>query len=140
MHLIVKEQFIIAYSGQLATTKEGHCKVISVSSLVYPVKIGNVRGAHQMLPDPDLKAEDQRGARARTSGGNNDDDNQGGDMQSWMFQEESNRGETKKTDSKKKPAQIKKNKSHATQDVKVQEGTMERTCVAGPVLRRAWAK
>ena len=47
--------------------------------------IGNVRGARQMLPDPDWKAQDQRGARARTSGGNNNDDNQGGDMPSWMF-------------------------------------------------------
>ena len=30
--------------------------------------IGNVRGAHQMLPDPEWKAEDQREARARSSG------------------------------------------------------------------------
>ena len=47
---------------------KGHCKVICVSSPVYPVIIGDVRGAPQMLPDPDWKAEDQRGARARTSG------------------------------------------------------------------------
>ena len=52
-----------------------------VSSHVYPVIIGNVRGAQQMLPDPDWKAEDVKGARARTSvGNNNDDDNQGSDM------------------------------------------------------------
>ena len=72
---------------------KGYCKVMSVNSPIYPVIIGNVRGARQMLPDPDWKAEDQRVARARTSGGNNDDnDNQGGDMPSWMFKEESNRG------------------------------------------------
>ena len=54
--------------------------------------IGNVRGARQMLIDPDWKAEDQREARARTNGGNNnDDDNQGDDMPSWMFKQESNR-------------------------------------------------
>ena len=45
--------------------------------------IGNMRGARQMLPDPHWKAEDQRGARARSSGGNNNDDNkQGVDMPS----------------------------------------------------------
>ena len=49
-----------------------------------------MRGAHQMLPDPDWKAEGQRGARARSSRGNNDGDNQDGDM----FKEESNREET----------------------------------------------
>ena len=76
-----------------------------------------------------------------TSGGNNnDDDNQGGDMPSWMFKEESNRGKIKKRDWKKKPAQLKKNDYHATQDVKVQEGTTEGKCVAGPVLTRAQAK
>ena len=41
---------------------KGHCKVMCVSSSIYPVIIGNVRGAHQMLPDPDWKAEVQRGA------------------------------------------------------------------------------
>ena len=36
-----------------------------------------------MLPEPDLKAENQRGAQDIASGGdNNDDDNQGGDMPS----------------------------------------------------------
>ena len=55
---------------------------------MYPVIIGNVRGARQMLPDPDWKAEDQRGAQDRTSAGNNnDDDNQGGDLPSWMFKD-----------------------------------------------------
>ena len=59
-----------------------------VSSPVYPVIIGNVIGARPMLPHPDWKAENQREARARTSGGNNnEDDNQGGDMPSWMFKE-----------------------------------------------------
>ena len=82
---------------------KGHCKVMCVSSPEYPVIIGNVRGARQILPDPDWKAEDQREARARTSGGNNNnDDNQGGDMPSWMFKEDSNKGKTKNRDSKKK--------------------------------------
>ena len=117
---------------------KGHSKVMCVSS---PVIIGNVRGAHQMLPDPVWKAEDQREARARTSEGNNNDaDNQDGDMPSWMFKEKSNRGKTKNRDSKKKPAQIKKNDNHATQDVSVQEGTTEEKCVAGPVLTNAQAK
>ena len=79
-----------------------------------------------MLPDSDWKAEDQRGAQARTSGGNNNDnDNKGGDMPSWMFNEESNRKETKNRDSKKKPVQTKKNDNHATQDVKVPKGSRE---------------
>ena len=47
---------------------KGHCRVMCVSSPVYPVIIGNVRGARRMLPDPDWKAEDQPGVRARTSG------------------------------------------------------------------------
>ena len=108
---------------------KGHCKVMCVSSPVYPVIIGNMRGARQMLPDPDWKAEVQKGVRAR--GNNNDDDNQGGDMPGWMSKE-SNRVETKK------PAQIKKTNNHATQVVKVQEGTTEGKC--GPVLARAQAK
>ena len=33
-----------------------------------------------------------------------------------------------------KPAQLKKIDNHATQDVKVQEGTIEEKCDAGPVL------
>ena len=103
--------------------------------------IGNVRGARQMLSDPDWRAEDQREPRARTSGGHNSgDDNQSGDMPSWMFKEMSNRGKTKNRDSKKKPAQTKKNDNHATQDIKVQEGTTEVKYVAGPVLTRAQAK
>ena len=64
-------------------------------------------------------------------GNNNDDGNQGGDMPSWLFKEESNREETNNRDSKKRPAQLKKNYNHATQDVKVQEGTMEGKCVSG---------
>ena len=54
---------------------KGHCRLMCVSSTVYPVIIGNVRGARRMLPDPDWKAEDQPGVRARTSGGNKDKDN-----------------------------------------------------------------
>ena len=58
--------------------------------------IGNMRGARQMLPEPDWKADNQRKALARTIFGNNDDnDNQGGDTPSWMFKDESNRGKTK---------------------------------------------
>ena len=34
---------------------KGHCKVMCVSSPIYPVILGNVRGAHQILPDPDRK-------------------------------------------------------------------------------------
>ena len=103
--------------------------------------IGNVRGACQMLPDPCWKADNQREARARTSGGNNDDnDNQGGHMPSWMFKEESNRGKTKNRDSKNKPAQIRKNDNCATEDIKVQEDITEGKCVAGPVVTRAQLK
>ena len=54
---------------------KGHCKVMCVSSLVYPVIIGNVQGARRMLPDPAWKAEDQPGVTARTSVGNKDKDN-----------------------------------------------------------------
>ena len=61
-------------------------------------------------------------------------------MPSWMFKGESNRGKTKTRDAKKKPAQIKKNNNRATQDVKVQKGTIEENCVAGPVLTRVQAK
>ena len=39
---------------------KGHCKVMCVSSPIYPVIIGNVRGACQMLPDPDWQTEDQK--------------------------------------------------------------------------------
>ena len=73
-------------------------------------------------------------------GNNNDDDNKGGDMPSWMFKKESNRGKTKNKDSNKNPAQIKRNDNHATEDIKVQGGTTEETCVAGLVLTRAQAK
>ena len=112
-----------------------------VSSSVYPVIIGNVKGARQMLPDPDWKVDNKREARARTSGGNNnDDDDQGGDMPSWMFKEDSNRGKTKNRDSKKKPTQFKKNDNHATEDIKALEETTEGKCVAGPVLTRPQAK
>ena len=107
---------------------------------MYPVIIGNVRGARQMLLDPKWKADNQKEAPVGTSGGNNDDDdNHGGDMPSWMFKEESNRGKTKNRDSKKKPAQIKKNDNRATEDIKVLEETTEGKCVAGPVLTSAQA-
>ena len=86
-----------------------------VSFPVYPVITSIVRGARQMFSYPVWKAEERRRARARTSAGNsNDDDNQGSDMPSWMFKGESNRDLTKNRDSKKKPAQLKKNNNSAT--------------------------
>ena len=57
-----------------------------------------------------------------------------------MFNKESNREKSKNRDSKNKSDQLKKNDNRATQDVKVQEGTSEGKCVAGPVLMRAQAK
>ena len=58
-----------------------------------------------------------------------------------MFKEESNREEAKNRNlKKKKPAQLKKNNNHGTQDVKFHEGTTEGKCVAGLVLTRAQAK
>ena len=41
---------------------KGHCKVMCVSSPVYPLIIGNMRGARQMLPDPNWKADNQKEA------------------------------------------------------------------------------
>ena len=38
---------------------KGHCKVMYVSSPIYPLIIVNVRGARQILPDPDWKAEEK---------------------------------------------------------------------------------
>ena len=99
-----------------------------------------------MLPDPDWKAEDQPGVRARTSGGNKDkdnDDNQGGDIPAWMFRRSNQKTEKsapKERDSKKKPAQPKENDDSARRNVKVKEGTTEEKCVAGPVVTRAQAK
>ena len=125
---------------------KGHCRVMCVSSPVYPVIIGNVRGARRMLPDPDWKAEDQPGVRARTSGGNKDkdnDDNQGGDIPAWMFRRSNQKTEKsapKERDSKKKPAQPRENDDHARRNVKVKEGATEEKCVAGPVVTRAQAK
>ena len=138
-HILIDVPLAYVYLDSLYY--KGQFKVMCVSSSVYPVIIDNVRGTRQMLPDPNWKAEDQREAQARTSGGNNDDnDNQGGDMPRLMFREESDRGKTKNQDSKRKPAQIKKNGNRATEDIKVQEDTTEGKCVAGPVLTRAQAK
>ena len=53
-------------------------------------------------------------------------------------QRESNRGETKTRDSRKKPAQNNKNDNHATQDV--QEDIEEGKCIAGSVLTRTQMK
>ena len=125
---------------------KGHCRVMCVSSPVYPVIIGNVRGARRMLPDPDWKAEDQPGVRARTSGGNKDkdnDDNQGGDIPAWMFRRSNQKTEKsapKERDSKKKSAQPKENDDRVRRNVKVMEGATEEKCVAGPVVTRAQAK
>ena len=83
---------------------KGHCRVMCVSSTVYPVIIGNMRGARRMLPDPDWKADDQPGVRARTSRGNrdkDDDDDQGGDIPTWLFKR-SNQEKTEKSASKKR--------------------------------------
>ena len=99
-----------------------------------------------MLPDPDWKAEDQPGVRARTSGGNKDkdnDDDQGGDIPAWMFKRSNQKTEKsapKERDSKKKPAQPKENDDRARRYVKVKEGATEGKCVAGPVVTRAQAK
>ena len=57
-----------------------------------------------------------------------------------MFKEECNRGKTKNRHSKKKPAQIKKNDNHATENIKVLQETTEGKFVAGPVLTRAKVK
>ena len=83
---------------------KGHCQVMWVSSPGYPVIIENVRGAQQMLQDPDWKAEDQPGVRGRTSLGNKDkdnDDDQGGDIPAWMFKK-SNQEKTEKSAPKKR--------------------------------------
>ena len=54
-----------------------------VSSPIYLVITGNMGGARLMLPYPDFRAGDQRGAPARTSvGKNSDNDNQDCDMPS----------------------------------------------------------
>ena len=116
-----------------------------VSSPVYPVIIGNVLGAQRMLPDPDWKAEDQPGVRARTSGGNKDkdnDDDQGGNIPAWMFKRSNQKTENstlKDKDSKKEPAQPKENNDRARRNVKV-KGATEEECVAGPVVMKAQAK
>ena len=125
---------------------KGHCRVMCVSSPVYLVIIGNIQGARQMLPDPDWKAEDQPGVRARTSVGNKDkdnDDDQGGDIPAWMFKRSNQKTENsapKKRDSKKKPAQPKENDDRAGPNMKVKEGAAEEECVAGPAVTRAQAK
>ena len=74
---------LLANVYQESPYSKEHCKVMCISSPIYPMIIGNVRGERQMLPDQNWKVEDQRGSRARTSvGNNNQDDNQGGDMPS----------------------------------------------------------
>ena len=88
----------------------------------FPVIIGNVRGARRMLPDPDWKAEDQPGVRARTSGDNKDKDNDDdyrGDIPAWMFKRSNHKTEKsapKERDSRKKPAQPKENDDRENDD------------------------
>ena len=65
---------------------KGHC--MCVNSPVYPVIAGNVREAQRMLSDPDWKAGDQPGVRARPSEGNknkDNDDDYGGDIPAWSL-------------------------------------------------------
>ena len=98
-----------------------------------------------MLSDPDWKAEDQPGVRARTSGNKDkdNDDDQGGDIPAWMFRKSNQKTEKsapKERDSKKKPAQPRENDDCARQNVKVKEGATEEECVAGPVVTRAQTK
>ena len=102
-----------------------------VSSPVYDVIIGNVRGARRMLPDPDWKAEDQLRVRARTSGGNKDKDND---------DNQKTEKSAKERNSKKKPAQPKENDDRARRNMKVKKDATEEKCVAGPVVTRAQAK
>ena len=47
-HILMDVPFASVYLDSLYY--KGHCKVMCVSSPVYPVIIGNVRGAHQLLP------------------------------------------------------------------------------------------
>ena len=68
-------------------------------------------------------------------GSDNNDDNQGGDMPSWMFKMESNRGKTKNRDSRSQPRSRKKTTTPHKMS-KFKDGK----CVAGPVLTRAQAK
>ena len=95
-----------------------------------------LRGARRILPDPDWKAEDQPGVRARTSQGNKDKDNNDdlcGDIPAW-------KSAPKKRDSKRKPSQPKESDDRARWSMKVKEGASEEECVAGPVVTRAQAK
>ena len=102
--------------------------------------ICNVRGARQMLPDPDWKAEAQRGARARTNAGNNNDnDNQGGHMTSWMSKRSPTERKLRIDTRRRSQPSSRKNDNSVTQDVRVQEDKLEGKCVAGPVLTRVQA-
>ena len=110
---------------------------------VYPVIIGNVRGARRMLPDSDWKAEDQLGVRTRTSGGNKDkdsNDDQGGYLLNKSSQENTEKSAPKKKDPKNKPAQPKENDDRARRSMKVKKGATEEDCVAGPAVTTAQAK
>ena len=57
-HTLIDELLANVYLD--STYCKGHCKVMCVSSPIYPVIIDNVKGARQMLPDPDWKAEPER--------------------------------------------------------------------------------
>ena len=105
----------------------GHCKVMYVSSPVYPVIIGNMRGACQMLPD---RCQTVALAMTMTT-----------KVVIYLVgcskripTEGKLRRETQRAN------QLKKNDNLATQDVKVQEGTTEEKFVVGPVLTRSQMK
>ena len=101
-----------------------------VSSPVYPMIIGYVNGARQMLPDPDWKAEDQRGAQL----------GQVGEITMTVTTKVviclvrcSKRSPTERKqriwNQRRNHAQLKKNDKCCTQDVKVQEGTTEKSAL-----------
>ena len=115
----------------------GHCRVMCMSSPVYPVII-------ETCEEHDGCCQTQIGkprTSRETSGGNKDKDNDDqryGDIPAWMFQksnqEKSEKSVPKKRDSKKKPARPKENDDRARPNMKVRE------CVTGPVMTRAKAK
>ena len=121
---------------------KGHCRVMCVSSPVYPVIIGNVRGARRMLPEPDWKAEDQPLVKARTSGGNKTRVMTMTRVVIYLLgclgdPTRRQRRVLQRRETKKEPAQPKENDDRARGNVK---GATEEKCVAGPVVTRAQAK
>ena len=117
---------------------KGHCKVMCVSSPVYPVIIGrevHARCCQTQTGRLKSRKELKLGPVGATTMS----------MTTKVViclvgctgvQQSGN----KTRYSKKKPAQTEKNDNHATQDVKVQEGTMKERVFAGPCLTRAQVK